>query len=540
MKTPEMRLIRFRTIWSFHVLALLVSLVFLVFLGATTVFAQVENSQEPKGGELGNRELKDRVRQLEQLTLELKARLSALENAQAPSKSPQVVDAGMNQGGNAVPVSQVAIAQDSQKEDQQKQEPEVPAPQMPGQRQRHTGRATQERETAGQNETTTARIDNEEISPELKGFFRFPGTETLLRLGGFIKTDYFYDINYAGSYYGAYVPSSFPSAPQPHTHDSTVSMRPSRLNFEFRQPSIYGSDVKAYLEWDFLGNYDRNSLHLRLAYAQWKNLLAGQYWSAFGDPDAFPDTLEFEGPPGIMGLRQPQVRYTIPLSKQHSVGFSVEKSGTDIPFSTQFGSPVAVSNRPDLIAFYHYENDHGHLHLAGISRSVGGVITNTTNSSLQAQVEGYGGSISGVWKVIPGTKDNVVFQGILGKGVSNYYNDNFGLGSDVGFDAKNQLVSTPTGSAEGGFQHYWSQMMRSTVSYGYLRINNTAQDPGTNYHVSHYATANIIFQPTQSFLVGGEYIYGWLVRKNGFEWIAPRIQISATYYINKYPRESGK
>jgi hypothetical protein len=383
-----------------------------------------------------------------------------------------------------------------------------------------------------------ARIDNEEIDPSLRGYFRLPGTGTLVKFGGFVKTDVFVDTNQAGSYYGGYVPSSFPSSPQPHTVNATVSMRPSRFSTEFRQPvgdAANGENrVKAYLEYDFLGNYDRTSLRLRHFYAQYKNLLVGQYWTSFGDPDAFPDTLEFEGPPGIIGLRQPMIRYTHPINKAHSIGVSVEKSGTDTPFSTQFGTPVGSSLRPDLIGFYRYENPHGHFYFAGISRSVGGVVPNTNINNIRNHVDGYGGSLSGVWG---STRDNVVFQVVFGKGISNYYNDNFGLGSDVGFAANGTLVATPSGSGEIGYQHYWTKTIRSTFSYGYLRINNTAGDPGTNYHISNYATGNIIVQPSQSYLFGAEYVYGSLERKNGFKWVAPRIQASVTYYINRYPKE---
>ena len=95
----------------------------------------------------------------------------------------------------------------------------------------------------------------------------------------------------------------------------------------------------------------------------------------------------------------------------------------------------------------------------------------------------------------------------------------------------------PTGAAQAGYQHYWSKIVRSTFSYGYTRINNTASDPGTNYHISHYATGNIMVQPTTSLLFGWEYVYGSLLRKNDFHWVAPRIQASVTYYLNKYPKE---
>ena len=167
----------------------------------------------------------------------------------------------------------------------------------------------------------------------LRGYFRLPGTGTLIKLGGFIKTDAFYDTNQAGTYYGAYVPSSFPSSDQPHSQNATVTARASRFFTEFRQPVHQGEGtVKGVLEYDFLGNYERTSLRMRQFYAQYKNVLAGQAWSAFADPDAFPDTLEFEGPPGMIAMRQPQIRYTQPLGKRNSIGISVERSGVDTPF----------------------------------------------------------------------------------------------------------------------------------------------------------------------------------------------------------------
>jgi hypothetical protein len=362
-----------------------------------------------------------------------------------------------------------------------------------------------------------------------------------MKFGGFVKTDLFYDLNYAGTYYGAYVPSSFPATPTPHSQNSTVSMRPSRFTWETRQGTLNDSskEVKIYFEFDFLSNYDRNTIRLRQFYGQYDNFLIGQAWSAFSDPDAFPDTLEFEGPPGIIGLRNPQFRYTHPFSKHHSAGISVEKSGTDTPFSTQFGVPIGTSKWPDLIGFYRYENNDGHLYFATLFRNVGGMVPSEQVFNLARHTGAFGAELSGVWGLpfgARGKKDNLVFQFVIGKGISNYYNDNFGLGTDVGFNAEGRLVATPTGSATFGYTHNWSKLLRSTVSYGTLRINNPAGDPGTTYHESQYATVNLIVQPTVRLLFGAEYIYGSAERKNDFEWVAPRIQATVMYYINKYPR----
>jgi hypothetical protein len=399
------------------------------------------------------------------------------------------------------------------------------------------GEETRTRKQAGDNEAGAPRIDNEPLDPELRGFLHLPGTSTYMKFGGFVKTDLLYDLNYAGTYYGAYVPSSFPSSPTPHSENATVSMRPTRFTWETRQGPLDNSEkqVKIYFEFDFLSNYDRNSIRLRQFYGQYKNFLAGQAWSAFSDPDAFPDTLEFEGPPGMIAARFPQLRYTQPLNKHHSIGVSIEKSGVDTPFSTQFGVPIGTSKFPDIVAFYRYENNHGHIHAATLFRNVGGMIPNEQVFNLSRHTGAFGESLSGAWSLPHFKKDSVVFQLVFGKGISNYYNDNFGLGTDVGFAADGHLVATPTGSGQVGYTHNWTKVLRSTASYGYLRINSPAGDPGTTYNVSNYATFNFIVQPTVRLLFGAEYIYGSLERKDGFKWIAPRIQASITYYINKYP-----
>ncbi len=456
---------------------------------------------------------------------EMKAQIAALQQAQtpkgavpAPTTHPMPV---------AVPPVPAGVPQTSQ----------VPVVHFPVE---YYGTETRTRETAGENEEGAPRIENEPLNPDLLGYFRLPGTRTYMKFGGFVKTDLFYDTNFAGTYYGAYVPSSFPSTPTPHSENATVSMRPTRFSWETREGTLdnSGKEVKVYFEFDFLSNYDRNTIRLRQFYGQYENFLVGQTWSAFSDPDAFPDTLEFEGPPGMIGLRNPQFRYTQPLNKHNWVGISVEKSGTDVPFATQFGTPQSTSKFPDLVAFYRYENDHGHLHFATLFRNVGGIVPNEQIFNLNRHTGAFGASLSGVWGIPVGKlKDNLVFQLVFGEGISNYYNDNYGLGTDVGFNAEGRLVATPTGSGTFGYTHYWTKVFRSTVSYGYLRINSPAGDPPTTYHVSNYATVNLIAQPSIRYLFGLEYIYGSLERKDDFKWVAPRIQASVTYYINRHPRD---
>jgi len=475
--------------------------VFLLILGGASGSAQGTDQLQQLKSEL--QQVERQMQQLADVTRRLQNQIATLENEQ-------------NQPPPAFPPPPATL----------------PPPRLPL---TYIGRETRTRQTDEDYPFEAPRINNEELDPTLRGYFRVPGTQSLIRLTGFVKTDFFYDTSFAGLWYGGLVPSSFPSTPQPNSPDSTVSIRPSRFTAEFRQP--LGDDtLKGFVDWDIYGTHGTNTLRLRSYWGQYKNFLAGQTWSAFGDPDAFPDTLDFAGPPGMMGIRTPQFRYTHPLNSHNWIGASVEKSGTDVPFFTVFGVPQPTSTRPDIVAFYRHENQYGHIRAATIFRSVGGFIPDTTIPDLRRHTAGYGASISGAWR-FGRSRDNIVFQGIGGKGISNYYSDNYGLGSDVGFDARGRLVPTPSWSATAGYQHYWTRTIRSTATYGYLRINNTAADPGTNYHVSNYVAGNLIIQPSALYLFGAEYLYASLQRKNDFEWIGRRIQLSLSFFFNRYSGE---
>jgi hypothetical protein len=128
-------------------------------------------------------QLKSKLQQLEQMMQELQKEIAEAESVQGPPGAPLVAP--------------------------QSRSPSTPLPQLPTD---HLGDLTRLREVANQDGESAARINNEELDPSLRGFFRLPGTGTLMKFGGFVKTDVFVDTNQAGSYYGACVPSSFPSA----------------------------------------------------------------------------------------------------------------------------------------------------------------------------------------------------------------------------------------------------------------------------------------------------------------------------------------
>src|SRR3954454_14048841 len=121
-------------------------------LVALCVCASSARSQSPD-----LKQLKTKLDQLEQTMQDLKQQIEA---AEASQQSP----------------GQPAAAKPSEPS----QPPQRPAAQLPVE---HMGALTLKREVASENPEGAARINNESIDPAMRGYFRLPGTGTLIKMG---------------------------------------------------------------------------------------------------------------------------------------------------------------------------------------------------------------------------------------------------------------------------------------------------------------------------------------------------------------------
>jgi hypothetical protein len=178
--------------------------------------------------------------------------------------------------------------------------------------------------------------------------FLIPGTDTSIRVGGFIDLTglyYFQGQNASNpgtpsSNFGQNgnlnsVPLNGPIivpglAPQPpsanHSRGNgifTASPQQSRFNVETRTPTAWG-ETRTFLEWDFsrCNNFSCQTLQqdggdsllprFRFGYGTLGGFLGGQAISNFADSDADTESMDFGGAMGSTGgQRIPQVRYTM-------------------------------------------------------------------------------------------------------------------------------------------------------------------------------------------------------------------------------------
>ena len=389
------------------------------------------------------------------------------------------------------------------------------------------GEATKEYRQFSEDTLAAPRYDNVPLDPKYQGFFRLPGTQDILKIGGYFKTDFIYDLKPAGNT-AAFVPSSFP-VPQPTSVNNTnVSIQPTRLTLDFRVPTTKVGEVRFYLEGDLFGT-NSTTPRLRHAYAQVKDFLIGQTFSNFMDPDAFPDTLDFQGPNGMVNLRNPQFRYGFALSPRTTFYVSVEKASSDVLFKTPQFSSQPNAPAPDGAIRLRRESERGHFQVSAIFRDVAAFLPNGETGS----VFGWGVNTSLGFKTVG--RDNVIFAVAGGRGVSRYIQDTSGLGIDAEPTSTPtpHLEATPAVGVQAAYQHYWQKRLRSSAFYSYASVNNTDLASPTTYNHATYTGTNLIWNAIGSLNVGAEFLYGWSMDQNHKSANAPRIQFSAKYNFVK-------
>jgi hypothetical protein len=391
---------------------------------------------------------------------------------------------------------------------------------------RQVSPATASYQTDSQDQIAAPRIDNAPLDPRYPGYFRLPGTQTLLRIGGYFKTDFIYDLKPPGNV-DSFIPSTFP-IPSPSTvNNTTISVRPTRLNLDFLIP-VKSTSVRFFIETDMFGT-NATTPRLRHAYAQVKNGLLGLTFSNFMDPDSGPDTLDFQGPNSQVSIRNPQFRHTFPIGEGSSLSFSVEKASSDVSFTTPQFNALPNSPTPDAAIKFRQEYTSGHYQLSALFRDVAAYLPN----GKQGSVFGWGINLTGAQKLF-GT-DTFVYQAAYGAGMERYVNDTSGLGIDAqpGDPTSPHLEAVPITAIYGGYQHYWAKKLRSSAVYGFAQTENTNLESASSYHQSNYGAANIIWNPFGSLNVGTEILYGWLVEQNRASADDTRFIFSAKYNFIK-------
>ncbi|MFL6514049.1 MAG: DcaP family trimeric outer membrane transporter [Chthoniobacterales bacterium] len=364
------------------------------------------------------------------------------------------------------------------------------------------------------------------LDPQYRGFIPIPNTQVLIKFNAKPRLDFTDDPNNTGN------PDRFVTAQIPVEGDFfkgggnqfNANARGSQLSVDVRAPEIPGSP-RFYYQNDFFGSGGGElPFRVRQLYGEIYNFVVGQTFSVFEDPDAWPDTVDYEGPNSAVFARRPLVRYQWEMNKHWQMNFGLEKPGAEVDTSID-SDARSVNHAPDGGFNIRYEDAAiGHVQFAAIFRDIG-----VKGPSVGDQTTfGWGLNLAGSFNL---TKmDSVQAQLTYGEGIFRYFNDDF-ANNDAAFNQSGELTAIPAFGGMIGYTHKWTDYLRSTVSYGYVHLDNeTSQGPNA-YHQTHYGSFNVVWQMRKRLSLGLEGLYGQREVQSGAKGDAFRIQLGLVYSL---------
>jgi len=359
---------------------------------------------------------------------------------------------------------------------------------------------------------------------DIPGSFKLPGSDTSVRIGGYVKLDALFNSRSAGANSQGdqlLVPGLIPVGPGAGDNESnqlTMHARQSRLNVTTSTPTGYGP-LTTFIEGDFFGAdgnqvvSNSHNFRLRHAFGTIGNFGAGQFWTNFLNTSAFTDTLDFGGPAAQIFIRQSQVRWT---QKFGGGEWAVSAENPESSLVSAAGATVLPDDDryPDLIARVNF----GRYAISAMARNIR-IDTPTANE------DKWGGALF-VSGRIPVGRDDFRF-GVYGGNAIGRYTAGFNV--DGVLDASGGLSLPEVIGGFAAYRHLWRPDLRSSLVLSASSASNPSGTPGAVNKENASAHLNLIWSPAKPVDLGVEYIYAERTIENGDSGTLNRVQFSATY-----------
>jgi hypothetical protein len=317
-----------------------------------------------------------------------------------------------------------------------------------------------------------------------------------------------------------------------------TSVRQSRFGVKTYTHTSLG-ELKTIFEFELFGtgvDAGQTTFRLRHAWGELGQIGAGQTWSPFMDPDVFPNSVEYWGPPGMVFFRNVQLRWTPWTKGDSNFMVAIERPGASADGSP-YSSFIELQNvkahfpAPDFSAHYRYSSEWGHFQVAGILRDVRWKDLNPDQFNLSGSALGWGVNLSSNIKV---SKHVARLQAVYGDAISNYMNDatsDIGVANNFSNPAKPIVgKALPVLGIVAFMDFNWNKYFTSTAGYSMNQITNSSGSLPSAYHRGQYALANLLYYPVENMFLGPELQWGkrdnWHDGFTSDDW---RIQFSVKY-----------
>ncbi len=280
----------------------------------------------------------------------------------------------------------------------------------------------------------------------------------------------------------------------------------SRWYLDGRAQIPDGSEVRGYLESDFIsGNY-----RMRHAYMDWQKeqytVTAGQTWTTFQDTSAYPEMIYELGPSGGILVRQGQFRFKHQFADSMSYSVALEDpSGNRAADDLIVANGEVVHSMPDITGNFRWNlNPKLYMQFSGLVRELA---YNDDATNRTDEVLGFGAHYSGVWTIAE--KNKLAWSFLMGDGIGRYL-----IGAsdrpegDAGYIDNGDVE---TRSAMGGYvsyKHFWNKEWRSNFVAGLSSQDEVKDNDYDNFESARFIAANVFWRPNEVINTGVELTFG--------------------------------
>ena len=274
-------------------------------------------------------------------------------------------------------------------------------------------------------------------------------------------------------------------------------------------------EAQAYLESQLGANGD---LQVRHGYGRADltnvSLLAGTYWTAWGDEGTLPRSLNMNTTAAgtIYQLGVPQLRLAAVLNNNWLASAAIQAPlvstidpAFDPPGPLDPDPNFVLQRYPDLALRLRYLDPETNYNSFSVGTLVRGLGVETALGDEQIRT-GWGVTANGRMMI---AEYSAIQGGVVGgRGLAG---DIFGLQTFKGVASSdiNQLQIQSNCGAYMGFTQLFSDSMQLNLAYGLARGDSTtAQAPNGSFHKVQNAWANLIYRRTEELSIGLEYHWG--------------------------------
>lgn len=440
----------------------------------------------------------------------LKARLEAMEAKEAeaaPAAEPPVAAPAIDPGVPRSPIEDV--------------EAEASKRHVERARERYRGNFEDRQEAA-------ARAGDYTLDPTFRGFIPVPNTAFMIKFNPRPRLDMTYDSDNAGSDM-RFVPGLIPVEGERGYGGGgrfNANGNGSQMRVDVQAPNVPGN-LRFFYQNDFFGSDDSNFRYrLQHFYGQFYGVVAGYTYGVFEDPDAWPDTVDYEGPNAVIFARRPLVHYKRMVAEDWQLTLAVEDPDVYVDL-TGDDEATRRARMPDLGFNVRWvPKDIGHVQFSTIFRSIG--VDNGMVARSQ-DVLGWGVNLAGSLNV--SDSDTIQFWTVYGAGVGGMGNDSSFFNSDAALRANGDLVALDYFSGLLAYSHNWTPRWRSTATYGYVKLQNTELQLDTAYDQTHYASLNLVYKLFKRMSIGVEGLYGNNQVRSGADADVFRLHVGLLYAL---------